>query len=132
MPGERVQVQRLRGDERLPLAGLHLGDVALVEDDPAHQLDVEQALVRGRAWRASRTAAKASKSSSSSDSPFSSRCLNSTVFRGELGVGELLEVGLERGDVGRLLGEPLDAPAFAGAQYFLESRRGPARACDTG
>ena len=41
--GERVQVERLRGDERLALAGLHLGDVALVEDDPAHQLDVEEA-----------------------------------------------------------------------------------------
>ena len=41
--GERVQVQRLRRDERLALAGLHLGDVALVEDDAAHQLHVEEA-----------------------------------------------------------------------------------------
>ena len=31
-------------------------------------------------FAASRTAANASKESSSSDSPFSSRCLNSTVF----------------------------------------------------
>ena len=30
---QRVQVERHRRDERLPLAGLHLGDVALVEDD---------------------------------------------------------------------------------------------------
>ena len=43
---ERVQVERQAGDERLALTGLHLGDVALVEDDPAHQLDVEHALVR--------------------------------------------------------------------------------------
>ena len=41
--GERVQVERLRRDERLPFAGLHLGDVALVEDDAAHQLHVEEA-----------------------------------------------------------------------------------------
>ena len=44
LAGERVQVERQRRDERLALAGLHLGDVALVEDDPAHQLDVEEAL----------------------------------------------------------------------------------------
>ena len=40
---ERVQIQRLDRDERLALAGLHLGDVALVEGDAAHQLDVEEA-----------------------------------------------------------------------------------------
>ena len=45
MPGERVQVEREGRDERLALAGLHLGDVALVQDDPAHHLDVEEALV---------------------------------------------------------------------------------------
>ncbi len=42
-PGERVQVEGLHGDEGLALAGLHLRDVALVEDDAAHQLDVEEA-----------------------------------------------------------------------------------------
>ena len=44
--GQRVQVERRRGDERLALTGLHLGDVALVEDDPAHHLDVEHPLLR--------------------------------------------------------------------------------------
>ena len=43
---QRVQVEREARDEGLALAGLHLGDVALVEDDPAHHLDVEHALVR--------------------------------------------------------------------------------------
>ena len=43
---QRVEVEREARDERLALAGLHLGDVALVEDDPAHQLHVEHALVR--------------------------------------------------------------------------------------
>ena len=43
---ERVQVEREARDERLSFAGLHLGDVALVEDDAAHQLDVEHPLVR--------------------------------------------------------------------------------------
>ena len=36
-------------------------------------------------------------------------------------IGELLEVGLEREDVLRLLGDPLEPAAFAGAQNLLES-----------
>ena len=39
---QRVQVQGHRRDERLALTGLHLADVALVERDSAHQLDVEE------------------------------------------------------------------------------------------
>ena len=42
---ERVQVEREARDERLAFACLHLGDVALVQHDPAHHLDVEHALV---------------------------------------------------------------------------------------
>ena len=38
---ERVQVGRQRGDERLAFAGLHLGDLALVEHGAADQLHVE-------------------------------------------------------------------------------------------
>ena len=45
--GERVEVGRHGGDERLSLTGLHLGDVALVEHDGAHDLDVEVALAEG-------------------------------------------------------------------------------------
>ena len=43
---QRVQVERRGGDEGLALTGLHLGDVALVEDDRAHHLDVEHPLLR--------------------------------------------------------------------------------------
>ena len=38
----------------------------------------------------------------------------------QLLVGELLEVGLERRDVGSLAGKPLEAPPFAHAQDFFE------------
>ena len=38
---ECIQVEWQAGDERLAFAGLHLGDLSVVEDDPAHQLDVE-------------------------------------------------------------------------------------------
>ncbi len=56
VPGKTVEVERQRGDEGLALTGLHLGDVALVQDDSAHHLDVEHPLLRSR-QRASRTAA---------------------------------------------------------------------------
>ena len=42
--GERVEVRRQRGDERLALAGLHLGDPAEVQRRAAHELDVEVTL----------------------------------------------------------------------------------------
>ena len=38
---ERVEIGRQRRDERLAFAGLHLGDLAAVEDDAADELDVE-------------------------------------------------------------------------------------------
>ena len=41
---ERVEVRRQRGDERLALAGLHLGDPAEVQRGAAHELHVEVAL----------------------------------------------------------------------------------------
>ena len=44
---ERVQVDRQRRDQGLALAGRHLGDLALVEDDAAHELHVVVALAEG-------------------------------------------------------------------------------------
>ena len=44
--GERVEIGRQGGDQRLALTGLHLGDVAQVQRRPAHQLDVEVPLVQ--------------------------------------------------------------------------------------
>ena len=41
--GERVEIDRQGGDEGLALAGLHLGDLALVQHHPADQLHVEMA-----------------------------------------------------------------------------------------
>ena len=49
--GQRVEVQRHRRDEGLTLASLHLGDVALVEHDCTHHLDVEVAAFRALASR---------------------------------------------------------------------------------
>jgi hypothetical protein len=43
LAGQRVEAHRERGRQGLALAGLHLGDVAAVEDHPADELDVEMA-----------------------------------------------------------------------------------------
>ena len=45
--GQGVQIHRHGGDQGLALAGLHLGDGALVEHDRAHDLDVERAHAGG-------------------------------------------------------------------------------------
>ena len=50
-PGERVQVDRQRRDERLAFAGAHLGDVAFVQHLAAHDLHVEVAHAQDRACR---------------------------------------------------------------------------------
>ena len=47
LAGEAVEVHGHGGDERLALAGLHLGDVAVVEDDAAQDLDVEGSHAEG-------------------------------------------------------------------------------------
>ncbi len=43
-PGQRVEIDRQRRDQRLAFAGLHLGDPAVVQDHAADELDVEMAL----------------------------------------------------------------------------------------
>jgi hypothetical protein len=68
LAGQRVQVGGQRRDQRLALAGLHLGDLAVVQHHAAEQLHVEVAHAQ-RALDASRTTAKASGSSSSSVAP---------------------------------------------------------------
>ena len=45
--GERVEIGGQRGGIGLAFAGLHLGDVAAMEDDTAHDLDVELAVADG-------------------------------------------------------------------------------------
>ena len=117
---ERVQVEREARDERLAFAGLHLGDVALVQDDPAHHLDVEHALV-GLAQ-----ARLADGGERLEEEVVELLAVREPLpelgrLRAQLVVGERPELGLERGDVRRLLAEPLHAPALAEAQELLEA-----------
>ena len=117
--GETIQVERQRGDERLALTGLHLRDVALVKDDAAHHLDVEHPLLRLAQACLARGCVGLEEQLVER---FTVReALAQRRSRAaQLVVRELLEVRFERGDVARLLGEPLHAPAFADAEYLLE------------
>ena len=49
LPGQRVQIQRQRRDERLAFARRHFGDLAEVQLDAAHELDVVRHHVPRRA-----------------------------------------------------------------------------------
>ena len=71
--------------------------------------------------KASRTAANASKRTLLERLAVLDPLLELDRLRGELLVGERLELGLERPDVRGLLGEPLQAAALAEAQDLLES-----------
>ncbi len=48
---EGVEIDRQGGDQRLAFAGLHLGDLALVQHHAALELDVEMALAQGTLGR---------------------------------------------------------------------------------
>ena len=117
--GEAVEVQREARDEGLALAGLHLGDVALVEDDAAHQLDVEHPLVR-------LAQARLADGRERLEQELVERLavLEPLPELGRLplqvGGGQLLELGLERRDVRGLLLEPLEAAALADAENLFE------------
>ena len=119
-PGERVQIERLGRDEGLALTGLHLGDVALVEDDAAHQLDVEEAHA-DRALERLPDRRERLEEDVVEVLAVLDALLELDRLRGELVVGQLLELGLERADVARLLGEALEAPAFAEAENLFEA-----------
>ena len=119
LAGERVEVHRHGGDERLALAGLHLGDVAVVQDDAADHLDVEGAHAEG-ALGGLADDGEASESRSSSGSPFSRRWRNSAVLARSSLVAQAGDVGLELGDPRGLLLERLEAPALAGVQQLVD------------
>ena len=117
---ERVEVERLRRDEGLAFAGLHLGDVALVQDDAAHQLHVEEADAHRALERLADRGERLEE-----DLVERLAVLEPLPELGglaaELVVGELLELRLEGADVLRLLREALAAPSLAEAQDLLET-----------
>ena len=134
-PASALRYDGQRRDERLALAGLHLGDPAEVQRGAAHELHVEVALAEHppaglahgreglgqevvRAGR--RRAPRRARGSCASARARSTCCLNSSVRARELLVGEPLDLGLERVDLGHDRLDRLEAPALAGVENLLE------------
>ena len=90
LAGERVEVDGERGDQRLAFAGLHLGDLALVQHHAADQLHVEMALAE--------------------------RALGRLAHGGEGGHQQVVELGA----VGQLLAERFGARPQLGVREPLE------------
>ena len=119
VPRERVEIQRLHRGERLALTRLLLCDVALVENDARHELDVEEADAVGAPECFAHGGVRLEEHLLQRLAVLYP-LLELGRLAAQLVVGELLELGLERADIGRLLGEPLEATAFADAQDLLE------------
>ena len=114
-----VQVERHRGDEGLALTGLHLGDIALVEHDRTHHLDVEVAHPEAALGRLAHGGEGLEGQLIERFAVLEPLPELDGLGR-KLLVGERLEVRLEGGDVVGLPGQTLEPPAFADAQDLLE------------
>ena len=117
--GEGVEVGREGRHEGLAFARLHLGDPAEVERRPAHQLDVEVAL-------ADRSASRFAGDGKRLDGDVVElgAVRKSLLELGGLGpqvvVGQLLDLRLERVDVGDHALEGLELLALSGAEDAIE------------
>ena len=97
LAGERVEVDGQRGDQRLAFAGLHLGDLALVQHHAADQLHVEMPLAE-RALGGLAHGGEGRHEQVVERSP-SASCLRKAVGAGpQLGVGQPLQLRLQRVD----------------------------------
>ncbi|MGY3287707.1 hypothetical protein ACVWWP_000774 [Bradyrhizobium sp. LM3.6] len=121
LAGERVEIDRERRDQRLAFAGLHLGDVALVQHHAADQLDVEMAL-------AERALGGFTDRGESGDQEVVQRFALGDLFP-EVGgaglerlVGEFRDLGLQRVDRADAGLISLHPPVVGGAEKFAGER----------
>ncbi len=112
LAGQRVEVRGQRGDQRLALAGAHLGDLALVQHHAADELHVEvsqaEHAARGLAHHRERLGKQVVDGLAGGE-----LLAELHGLRREVGVGQRLEARLERvglpDDSGVLADEPLVA-----------------------
>ena len=122
-PVERVEVGGQRGDERLALARLHLGDPAEVQRHAAHHLDVEVALAEHPPGRLAHHGVRLDQQvvevlALVQALPELDRLVPEGV------VAQRLHLGLEVADQGHQLGQAPDLLALAGAQDLGEHAHG--------
>src|SRR5215218_4888418 len=131
---ERVEDDGQRGRQRLSLAGLHLGDRAVVQDHPADQLDVEVALAERPLGDLARECERLEEQLVQRLAVH--RTLAELVVAlAQLLVGLELELRLEVVDPRDVLLERLELLSLADAQSSVENRHGAERssgACSPG
>ncbi len=123
LPGDRVEVGGEHRGERLALTGLHLRDVAQVQRRAAHQLHGEVALAdrahRGLAGHGERLGQQLVQALA-----VGVPGAELVGLRAQLGVGELLDLGLERVDVRGDPSQPLHQLRLTGAEQAGKQRHG--------
>ncbi len=132
--GERIQIDRQRGDQRFTFAGLHFRDLAMVQHHAADQLNVKVAHVQDAA------AAFAAHGKSLGQNliqdgfagsqtfslvlnavqPFFDACAKLSRLGAELLVRELFQLRLKRIDQAHVGSYPLDFPFVTGAKNLGE------------
>jgi hypothetical protein len=124
--GEGVQVRRHGRGQGLALTGLHLGDVALVQRDRAHHLDVEVPLP-DRPPRGLPDARERLGQQVVEGLPRLEPLPELGRLGRELGVGQVLDLGLVRVDQPGCLSELLPLAAFAELPELLDDHASPRR-----
>ena len=119
LAGQPVEVHGQGRHEGLALAGLHLGDPAEVQRGAAHQLDVVVALADGAPGALADDGERLDQQVVER-LPVVEPLTELTRLGLQRVVGELLDLRLERVDVGNESGEGLDLAPFAGAQQLVE------------
>ena len=114
---ERVEVDRQRGDQRLAFAGAHLGDGAAVQNHAADQLHVKRSQAQrplgGLAHHREGRHQQAVEGRAGGDLLPEFACLGA-----QLGVRQLADLGLERGDFSGARPQRLDAAIVGRAEDF--------------
>ena len=122
---ERVEVDGQRGDERLALAGLHLGDPSEVQRHAAHQLDVEMTLAEHPPGRLAHHGVGLDQEVVEGLALVQAFAEYHRLVR-ERVVAQRLHLRLEGADERHQLLEPPDLLALAGAQDLREHAHGGA------
>ena len=115
LAGERVQVERQGRHQGLALAGLHLGDLALVEHHPADELGVEVAQADGAPGRLP-CGRERLRQKIVQDLAVPEPLPELAGLLPKLRARQLLELGLQPVDPFHQGREPLDLPVVPGAE----------------
>ena len=133
-PGEPVEVRRQRRHERLAFAGLHLGDPSQVQRGAAHELHVEVALTQHPAPGLTHGGERVGQDLVQHVDDQLLAVLGVLPRRpglvdplpelvgpgAQLLVGEPLDLGLERVDLGHDGLDRFESPTFARVENFLD------------